>query len=141
MAGWVSRSAALLLGTLWVSGAAACGDDSVRPGFTSFGPGTDSGTDDSQGSTTADSTTASSISASATAPDSDTENEDVTGDPPEVTPGRSAAELVGAGEQSRSSNYGMVHTLGQSSPAQGVHQSANYRLEGGLIGANGRPPQ
>ena len=33
-----------------------------------------------------------------------------------------------------------VFTLGQPTQNQGVYNSANFRLQGGLIGANGNPP-
>ncbi|MBI4955706.1 MAG: hypothetical protein HY908_27045 [Myxococcales bacterium] len=51
-----------------------------------------------------------------------------------------ATEIVNGGQVAESANYRMVFTLGQSSPAQDTHQSAGYRLQGGIIGANGSLP-
>ncbi|MBI4955906.1 MAG: hypothetical protein HY908_28055 [Myxococcales bacterium] len=53
---------------------------------------------------------------------------------------QAATEIVNGGQVAESANYRMVFTLGQSSPAQDTHQSAGYRLQGGIIGANGTLP-
>jgi hypothetical protein len=39
-----------------------------------------------------------------------------------------------------SPSFRMVFTLGQPTQNQGVYTSTNFRLQGGLIGANGNPP-
>lgn len=51
-----------------------------------------------------------------------------------------ATETVTAGEVARSARYRMVFTLGQSTQNQGATRSQKYRMQGGLIGANGSPP-
>jgi hypothetical protein len=66
------------------------------------------------------------------------ETDSTTGDP--ALPGQSQAQLVNVGERMSSANYQMVFTLGQPSQLQSTHNSANYRLQGGLVGANGSPP-
>ncbi len=54
--------------------------------------------------------------------------------------GPAATALVNGGSVSSSSNFAMVHTLGQSSQAQQTLTSSNYQLQGGLVGANGTLP-
>jgi hypothetical protein len=54
--------------------------------------------------------------------------------------GRTATEMVSAGEVSKSANFTMVHTLGQPTQNQGKSISSSYRLQGGLNGANGSLP-
>jgi len=49
-------------------------------------------------------------------------------------------ETVSAGERSASASYRMVFTLGQPTQNQGAATSPNYRLQGGLQGANGSLP-
>jgi len=56
------------------------------------------------------------------------------------TSSRSGTEFVSAGQQSASANYRMVFTLGQPTQNQGKSTSTSYRLQGGLIGANGSLP-
>jgi hypothetical protein len=51
--------------------------------------------------------------------------------------GHSATETVSAGEVTASSKYKMVFTLGQPTQNQGKTTSSKYRLQGGLVGANG----
>ena len=51
-----------------------------------------------------------------------------------------AADLVNAGEQATSANYRLVFTFGQSTQNQGKTTSPNYRIQGGLIGAQGSLP-
>ena len=130
-----------------------CGDDNA---VTTEGPqdGTSSTTDASsitftpgttEGSTTvvADDTasggTTSTGSTSSTGPDDTSSTSDTT------TGGESAAnqtmnQLVSAGERTSSRSYTLVYTFGQPSSLQSTHQSANYTIQGGLIGANGSPP-
>jgi hypothetical protein len=54
--------------------------------------------------------------------------------------GRSVSQTVNGGTKASSANFSMVFTLGQPTTNQGVYNSANFRLQGGLIGANGNPP-
>jgi hypothetical protein len=70
----------------------------------------------------------------------DSDTEDTTGEPPTASPGQSASQLVSAGTRSSSASYSVVFTVGQPSKLQSTHDSASYRLQGGLIGANGSPP-
>lgn len=61
-----------------------------------------------------------------------------TGEP--ALPGHTVSQLVSAGTRTASRNYTLVHTLGQPSSLQSTHESTSYRLQGGLVGANGSPP-
>lgn len=81
--------------------------------------GTDTDTDTSTGTST------------------DTDTDTTTGD--EVM-GRSVSQTVNGGSVASSPNFRMVFTVGQPTQNQGVYTSANFRLQGGLIGANGNPP-
>lgn len=54
--------------------------------------------------------------------------------------GRSVSQTVNGGTKASSANFSLVLTLGQPTQTQGVSSSANFRLQGGLIGANGGPP-
>lgn len=148
----------MLLAAIFVS---ACGDDSTSV------DGSASATDGSTGSTestSSPSTTLTTTSATvddtgetqgpttepdtgstSTGSDSDstatgTDETGTTGEPPEVLPGQTASQLVTAGTRSSSASFTVVYTLGQPSTLQSTHDSANYRLQGGLIGANGSPP-
>lgn len=51
--------------------------------------------------------------------------------------GPPATAFVGAGARTKSGNYVMDYTLGQSTQNQGRSQSPSYALQGGLVGANG----
>jgi hypothetical protein len=51
--------------------------------------------------------------------------------------GKSATETVTAGEVSKSPNYKMLFTFGQPTQNQGTTKSPGYRMQGGLVGANG----
>jgi hypothetical protein len=83
--------------------------------------------------------TGSTGSTGSTGPaDSTTSDDTTTGG--EVAPGQTMNQLVSAGERSSSRNYTLVYTFGQPSSLQSTHQSTNYRIQGGLIGANGSPP-
>jgi hypothetical protein len=145
--------------SLVVAMGAGCGDDTA---VTSEGPmgTTSTGTDsspitfsmDSTGSTTvvADDTasggttsTGSTDSTSSTGPtvdDTTTTSDDTTTTGGEVAPGQTLNQLVTAGERSTSPNFTLVYTFGQPSSLQSTHQSTNYSIQGGLIGANGSPP-
>lgn len=54
--------------------------------------------------------------------------------------GLPATEMVSAGDVANSQNYKMVFTFGQSTQNQGKTTSPGYRMQGGLIGANGSLP-
>ena len=82
-----------------------------------------------------DSTSSSSSSGSS----SSGETESTTEEPP-VQTGQTVHQIVSAGTRTASRSYTLVHTLGQPSPLQSTHQSTSYRLQGGLVGANGSPP-
>ncbi|KYG05776.1 hypothetical protein BE21_38535 [Sorangium cellulosum] len=54
--------------------------------------------------------------------------------------GVAASDVVSAGEVVRSPSYRMVFTLGQPTQNQGKTTSPSYRMQGGLVGANGSLP-
>jgi hypothetical protein len=129
-----------------------CNDDGVRTtGSASASIGSD-GADSSDSSvtlTTADTSTVTGTSNADTSGSTgstgtsdgtttSSETDSTTGEP--ALPGQSQAQLVNVGERMSSANYQMVFTLGQPSQLQSTHNSANYRLQGGLVGANGSPP-
>ncbi|WP_437783902.1 hypothetical protein [Sorangium sp. So ce1097] len=63
------------------------------------------------------------------------------GGAPEVADvGRTASDVVSAGQVVRSPSYRMVFTLGQPTQNQGKTTSPSYRMQGGLVGANGSLP-
>jgi hypothetical protein len=53
---------------------------------------------------------------------------------------RTMAELVSAGLYATSTNFKMSFTLGQPTPSQETMRSTNFRMQGGLQGANGSLP-
>ena len=57
-----------------------------------------------------------------------------------VPGGGPATETVSAGEVSSSPSYRMVYTFGQPTQNQGKTTSPGYRMQGGLVGANGSLP-
>jgi hypothetical protein len=133
---------------------AGCNDDGVRTtGSASASIGSD-GADSSESGvtlTTADTSTGASTGTSNADTSGSTgstgttdgtttssETDSTTGEP--ASPGQSQAQLVNVGQRMSSANYQMVFTLGQPSQLQSTHNSANYRLHGGLVGANGSPP-
>ena len=60
---------------------------------------------------------------------------------PEVADrGVAASDVVSAGKVVRSPSYRMVFTLGQPTQNQGKTTSPSYRMQGGLVGANGSLP-
>jgi hypothetical protein len=69
---------------------------------------------------------------------SDTGDTGTTGGDP--LPGQTQSQLVSSGRTMSSTNFTMVYTLGQPTQTQATHTSTNYRLQGGLVGANGSPP-
>jgi hypothetical protein len=101
---------------------------------------TTSGTTESASTTeVADSTaTGSSGSSGSSGSTSTGETESTTSEP--ALPGHTVSQLVSAGTRTASRSYTLVHTLGQPSPLQSTHESTSYRLQGGLVGANGSPP-
>lgn len=104
-------SALLLLGMV-----AACGD-----GSSSTTPGSTAGTGGGGGS-------------------GGTGGEGGAGGRPPVPPGPPGNETVSAGDVMRSPSYKMVFTLGQPTQNQSKTTSPSYRMQGGLIGANGSLP-
>ncbi len=112
--------------------------------LTSADSSTTATTADSTDATTTDATTTDATTTDATTTDATTtdatttDTDGTTGDP--VLPGQTQSQLVNVGERMASPNYQMVFTLGQPTQTQSTHNSANYRLQGGLIGANGSPP-
>src|SRR5262245_44094583 len=54
--------------------------------------------------------------------------------------GPPATDFVSAGEVSKSPSYKLVFTFGQSTQNQEKTTSPSYRLQGGLVGANGSLP-
>lgn len=128
-------------------------DDSTTG--TSIGVDPSTGTDGTSTSTDGTSTTdasstggpddpsTSSTSSTSTGGD-DTGTTSTTGPsvpPPGGAPlGKSMTETVNSGTEATSTNFRMVFTLGQPAQTQGTYQSSNFRLHGGLIGANGEQP-
>jgi hypothetical protein len=142
---------ALLLALLL--GAAACNDDdAVTPPSqdTETGAATSTGATTSVGTTTSGADTTESASAggtgsTSTSSDSGSSGSSSTGESESTTgeavePGRTVSQLVSAGTRTSSPSYTLVHTLGQPSSLQSTHVSTSYRLQGGLVGANGSPP-
>ncbi|MGK4006119.1 hypothetical protein WMF31_26105 [Sorangium sp. So ce1036] len=54
--------------------------------------------------------------------------------------GVTASDVVSAGRVVKSPSYRMVFTLGQPTQNQGKTTSPSYRMQGGLVGANGSLP-
>lgn len=69
----------------------------------------------------------------------DTDTTDTTDTGVEVT-GRSVSQTVNAGHLVTSPNFRLVFTLGQPTQNQATTSSPNFKLRGGLVGANGSPP-
>lgn len=139
---------ALLLAVL--SGAAACADDSVTPtpigetestssssGLPPLDTTSTPGLDTTESASGGGSSSAGGLDSTGSS-GSTGETEGTTGEP--AVPGRTASQLVSSGTRTASRSYTLVHTLGQPSPLQSTHQSTSYRLQGGLVGANGSPP-
>jgi hypothetical protein len=133
----------VLLSLVLLAGS-GCADDTPSATTNPFGTGgedtsplTFSMTDSTDGATTdvADDT---ATGTSTTGPEPTTGEDTTTGG--EAIPGQTMNQLVSAGERSTSRSYVLVYTFGQPSALQSTHQSSNYRIQGGLIGANGSPP-
>lgn len=54
--------------------------------------------------------------------------------------GPAAKDMVGAGKVTTSTNFRLVWTMGQSTQNQSKMSTTKYRLQGGLVGANGSVP-
>jgi hypothetical protein len=138
--------------SLVVAMGTACGDDnavttegpqSTSSDTTDSSPITFTSTDTTEGTTVVADDTASggTSTTGATGPDdTTTTGEDTTTTGGEVAPGQTLNQLVSAGERTSSRSYTLVYTFGQPSSLQSTHQSTNYSIQGGLIGANGSPP-
>jgi len=103
---------------------------------------TDSSTTDEPTTTVAPTSTDSTTTTTTgdtdtTATTTTTDTDSTTGDP---IAGRSITQTVNSGTVATSPNFRMVFTMGQPTQNQGTYTSANFRLQGGLIGANGNPP-
>jgi hypothetical protein len=118
--------------TLLVASALACGDDGATPD-TSSSSGDSSGAGAGSGSSSNSSGDASSSSASSSS-GSGAGGEGGEGGAPPPSTGVPGRELVNAGTTMTSPNYKMHVTIGQSSPAQGVHTSPNHKIRGGITG-------
>ena len=96
--------------------------------------------------TTEPTTTTTTDTDTTTTGDTDTTTGDTTGDTTTETTGgsevvgKSVSQTVNGGTVASSDNFRMVFTLGQPTANQGTYKSANFRLQGGLVGANGSPP-
>jgi hypothetical protein len=103
----------------------------TEPTTTTDGHGHDDDGDSSSttGETTTDTTTGDTTTDTTT---------DTTGGSEVV--GKSVSQTVNGGTVASSDNFRMVFTLGQPTANQGTYKSANFRLQGGLVGANGSPP-
>jgi len=66
-----------------------------------------------------------------------TETSATSGSPPPPDRGSPGVDVVSAGAVSKSENYRMVFTVGQSTQNQEKMTSPSYRMQGGLIGASG----
>jgi len=134
------RSTALVLAV--ISTGSACADDTPATTI-DFGDGTSTagGLDPTTSLTGIDSTETEpgTSSVTGTTGETGTETSTTTGDV-ERLPGQTVSQLVTAGERSTSQTYVLVFTVGQPSQLQSTHESASYRLRGGLVGANGSPP-
>jgi len=105
---------------------------------------TDTATDTATTSpvTTTDTTTGTTDTTTGT---TDTTTDSTTGTTTDTTTGaelvgKSVTQTVNGGTVASSPGFRMVFTIGQPTQNQGVYTSANFRLQGGLIGANGNPP-
>lgn len=140
---------ALLLAVLL--GMAACNDDdavtppqdtdtstSATVTDTLASTTTTSGADTTASASAGGTGTTSTGSSSGATGSSSTGETGTTGEP--LLPGQTVSQLVSAGTRTSSRSYTLVHTLGQPSALQSTHVSPGYRLQGGLVGANGSPP-
>jgi hypothetical protein len=128
--------------SLVVAMGTGCGDDTQ---VTTQGPEDSSGTTQGIDTTppppdTTESTTAvADDTGTGTSSTGDTTTDDTTTGG-EALPGQSMSQLVSSGERASNRSFTLVYTFGQPSSLQSTHTSTNFRLHGGLIGANGSPP-
>jgi hypothetical protein len=99
---------------------------------------TTTGVDTTETASTTETVDSTATTTGSTGSTSTGETEGTTGEP--TLPGHTVSQLVSAGTRTASRSYTLVHTLGQPSPLQSTHESTSYRLQGGLVGANGSPP-
>ena len=140
----IRRHGPTVLLSLVVAMAAGCADDNAvattEPGDTTgteTSPITFSMSDTTEATTEVADDTGTGTSTTTTG-DTTTGDDTTTGG--ETIPGQTMSQLVSAGERTSSRAYTLVYTLGQPSSLQSIHQSNNYSIQGGLIGANGTPP-
>lgn len=133
------NGAALALAVM--SALSACADDTPTTTI-DFGDGgsTTTGSDPTTSLSGVDTTAAPPGTGSATGTAGETEDTTATSGGVEVLPGQTASQLVTAGGRSTSRSYMLLYSVGQPSQLQSTHESASYRLRGGLVGANGSPP-
>jgi hypothetical protein len=124
-----------------ISMISACADDTPATTI-DFGEGgsTTLGPDPTTSLGGVDSTAAEPGSGTGTSTAGETEDTTATSGGVEVLPGQTASQLVSAGGRSTSRSYVLLYSVGQPSQLQSTHESASYRLRGGLVGANGSPP-
>jgi len=119
------------------TGTTTTGTDTLPPVSTSTsGVDTTETASTTQGTDSTSSTSTSTLDSTSSSSSGETES---TTEPPPQS-GHTVSQLVSAGTRTASRNYTLVHTLGQPSPLQSTHESTSYRLQGGLVGANGSPP-
>jgi hypothetical protein len=125
--------------SLVVAMGTGCADDNA---VTTEGPmGTSTGadtTDTTPPGTTGSTTAVADETGTGTSTGDPTTTGDTTGG--DAVAGQSMSQLVSAGERASNGNFTLVYTFGQPTSLQSTHQSANFRLHGGLSGANGSPP-
>lgn len=157
----------MLLGWLGLAGF-GCSDDSVTVTDTFGGTstGTTANTDTSsgdvptttqppttteggmtlgtEGTSTTTPTTDPTVGTTTTTGTSTTGDSTSTGDTDDTTGaevvGRTVSQTVNAGHLVQSPNFRLVFTMGQPTQNQGTTSSPNFKLRGGLVGANGSPP-
>jgi hypothetical protein len=124
-----------------ISMISACADDTPATTI-DFGDGgsTTIALDPTTSLSGVDSTAAEPGSGSGTGTAGETEDTTATSGGVEALPGQTASQLVSAGGRSTSRSYVLLYSVGQPSQLQSTHESASYRLRGGLVGANGSPP-
>lgn len=125
----------------------ACADDTPATTIDFGGPTTSGGSatgSSSSGTAGVDTTESAGGSISGTGSSSTTSDStsdtDATTTGGQALPGQTMSQLVTAGTRASSRSYQLVYTVGQPSQLQSTHVSDSYRLQGGLVGANGSPP-
>ena len=123
----------LLAAGLVAAAAQGCGG-----GGTSGSSGGEGGQGGSGPSSSSSTTTTSSSSSSTSTSSSTSSSSTSSGTPSDHGP--AATEIVSAGDVATSQSYRMVFTVGQPTQNQSKMTSSSYRMQGGLIGANGSLP-